>query len=71
MPTRCHYEVLGVELTADDEALKAAYRKQALLWHPDKNQHQIEVATERFKEVQGAYAVLLSLIHISEPTRPY
>lgn len=27
-------------------------------WHPDKNQHQIELATETFKDIQGAYAVL-------------
>lgn len=27
-------------------------------WHPDKNQQQIEMATEVFKQVQAAYAVL-------------
>jgi hypothetical protein len=32
--TRCLYEVLGVEKDADDDALKRAYRKQALVWHP-------------------------------------
>lgn len=33
----CHYEVLGVARDADEDALKKAYRKLALRWHPDKN----------------------------------
>ena len=55
---RCHYEVLEVERDADDDVLKKAYRKLALKWHPDKNAHQADLATERFKDIQGAYAVL-------------
>ena len=55
---RCHYEVLGVERLATDDELKKSYRKLALLWHPDKNQHQIAAATEAFKDIQAAYAVL-------------
>jgi hypothetical protein len=31
---RCLYEILGVERDADDDVLKKAYRKQALIWHP-------------------------------------
>lgn len=31
---RCLYEVLGVERTADDDVIKKAYRKAALIWHP-------------------------------------
>jgi hypothetical protein len=34
MPQRCLYEVLGIERTADDDVIKKAYRKQALVWHP-------------------------------------
>ena len=33
-PARCLYEVLDVERDADDDVLKKAYRKQALVWHP-------------------------------------
>lgn len=33
-PSRCLYEILGVERDADDDALKKAYRQQALIWHP-------------------------------------
>ena len=32
-----YYSVLGVSKDADDAALKAAYRKKAMRWHPDKN----------------------------------
>lgn len=55
---RCHYEVLGVARDADDGTLKTAYRKCALQWHPDKNQHRLEEADVRFKELQNAYEVL-------------
>ena len=58
MPTRCHYEVLGVERSASDDELKKAYRKLALKWHPDKNAHQADHATEMFKEIQNSYATL-------------
>jgi DnaJ homolog subfamily A member 5 len=31
---RCHYEVLGLEMTANVDEIKKAYRKNALIWHP-------------------------------------
>jgi len=59
MPTmRCHYEVLGLERDCSDADIKKAYRKTALVWHPDKNQHRKEEAEERFKEISNAYEVL-------------
>ena len=54
----CHYVILEVERDADDAAIKKAYRRQALKWHPDKNADNLDVATEKFKEIQNAHAVL-------------
>ena len=57
-PKRCHYEVLGLERDASDDEVKKSYRKLALVYHPDKNLHNIEEATVKFREVQAAYACL-------------
>jgi molecular chaperone DnaJ len=54
---RNHYEVLGVEKTATAIEVKAAYRKLALQWHPDRNKGD-PTAEDRFKELSMAYAVL-------------
>ncbi|OUM61920.1 hypothetical protein PIROE2DRAFT_11936 [Piromyces sp. E2] len=50
-----YYDILGVPRNADDEALKKAYRKQALKWHPDRNPNNKEEATKKFKELAEAY----------------
>lgn len=54
---RCLYETLGVEPSADYATIKAAYRREALRNHPDKNPGDA-LAEERFKEVQNAYEIL-------------
>jgi molecular chaperone DnaJ len=54
---RDYYEVLGVSRDADDAALKSAYRKLALQYHPDRNPGSHE-AEEKFKEAAEAYSVL-------------
>ena len=54
---RDYYEVLGVDKSADDAALKSAYRKLAKQYHPDMNPDNKE-AEAKFKEINEAYAVL-------------
>ena len=54
---RDYYEILGVSREADEGQLKAAYRKQALNFHPDRNPGNKE-AEEKFKEAAEAYEVL-------------
>ena len=54
---RDYYEVLGVDRSADDSAIKKAYRSLAKKYHPDMNPGDAE-AEKKFKEVNEAYAVL-------------
>lgn len=54
----CYYDLLGVNSDASDSELKKAYRKKALLHHPDKNRDNIEDATEAFAQIRVAYEVL-------------
>ena len=52
-----YFEVLGVSRTATDDEVKAAYRKLAMRWHPDRNNGSQE-SEERFKAITEAYDVL-------------
>ena len=54
---RDYYEILGVERSADDGALKASFRKLAMEHHPDRN-GGCEEAEGRFKEINEAYSIL-------------
>lgn len=53
-----YYQILGVGEAASEEEIKRAYRRLALLYHPDRNPGNPR-AEERFKEISEAYAVLV------------
>ena len=50
---RDYYDVLGVPKTATDAEIKAAYKKMAIKYHPDRNPGNKE-AEEKFKEAAEA-----------------
>jgi molecular chaperone DnaJ len=56
MSNRDYYDILGVGRNANDDEIKAAFRKLARQYHPDVNKEQD--AEEKFKEVNEAYGVL-------------
>jgi len=53
-----YYNILGVPRDASQNDIKQAYRKKALLHHPDRNPDSKEDAERKFKEVAEAYEVL-------------
>ncbi|KAL0335661.1 UNVERIFIED_CONTAM: DnaJsubfamily B member 4 [Sesamum radiatum] len=52
-----YYNILKVIRSATDEDLKKAYRRLAMIWHPDKNSNKQE-AEAKFKQISEAYDVL-------------
>ncbi|MGI9180290.1 MAG: molecular chaperone DnaJ [Longimicrobiaceae bacterium] len=54
---RDYYEILGIARDADADAIKKAYRKLALQYHPDRNNSDA-AAEEKFKEATEAYEIL-------------
>ena len=57
MEKRDYYEVLGVDKGVSKDDLKRAYRKMAMMYHPDKNPGDAQ-AEAKFKEAAEAYEVL-------------
>jgi len=54
-----YYELLGVPRDAKPDAIKKAYRKLALKWHPDQHESEQKATAEaRFKKISEAYEVL-------------
>ena len=52
-----YYQILGVERTADERTLKAAYRKAAMECHPDRK-GGCKDSEDKFKALSQAYDVL-------------
>src|SRR3954452_13544143 len=57
MAKRDYYDVLGVQKGSDEAALKGAYRKLAMQFHPDRNPGSTD-AEHKFKEINEAYDTL-------------
>lgn len=53
------YVVLGLAPDSEPGEWKRAYRRLAMRWHPDRNDHP--EATERFKEISAAYERLIAV----------
>ena len=51
-----YYSILDVHLTANQENIKTAFKKQALKWHPDRNP-SIDT-TPQMQEINEAYLIL-------------
>ena len=52
------YAALGITANASDDEVKRAYRKMAMLYHPDRvveNEDLKRSATDKFREIQTAY----------------
>ena len=57
MTKRDFYDILGVPKDATTDIIKAAYRKLAVQYHPDRNPDNKE-AEDKFKEAAEAYEIL-------------
>ncbi len=52
-----YYKILGLDKSAGEADIKKAYRKLAIVHHPDKNPDD-EAAVDRFKDIGEAYETL-------------
>lgn len=61
------YRLFGVSPTCTDDELRRAYRHALFDHHPDKNPHQVTVATVKTQQLTSAYAELKKR-RASQPT---
>lgn len=53
-----YYNILKVNRNASEDDLRRAYRRLAMIWHPDKNPSNKREAEAKFKQISEAYDVL-------------
>lgn len=54
-----YYAILDIDISASQDDIKSAFKKQAIKWHPDKNP-DIET-TKRMQQINEAYLILKDL----------
>ncbi|UJR30341.1 hypothetical protein I4U23_017878 [Adineta vaga] len=52
-----YYKELGIHRHANSTEIRAAYKRLALLWHPDRN--KAKEAEDKFKKIKQAYDILI------------
>ncbi|KAG0162603.1 hypothetical protein DFQ28_003051 [Apophysomyces sp. BC1034] len=63
---RTLYEILGVTPHATPAELKAAWRRAAMKWHPDRNRGREHGAQAEFQRINDAYAALTNPLRRAE-----
>jgi curved DNA-binding protein len=58
MAHKDYYKILGLSKNASTDAIKRAYRKLAMQYHPDRNNGREKWANDKFKEINEAFSVL-------------
>lgn len=52
-----YYKELGIHRHATASEIRTAYKRLALIWHPDRN--QAKDAEDKFKKIKQAYDILI------------
>lgn len=52
-----HYKELGLNRHATSNDIRTAYKRLALIWHPDRN--KAKDAEEKFKKIKQAHDILI------------
>lgn len=63
-----YFNALGLVVDATDDDIRAAYKKLALQWHPDRHQIGKEHAAQMFVEVNTAYHSLMDGTESMDPS---